>query len=260
MLAARLVQVGFASGKDTFRREPRGRISALPLDITRAGSTDTFIVSTGTSRGNGFRNSESGNGMTKRTDPHHTVIDHYWLFDPRRAQQRVFQVADGTMVSNVEKDVVIFECDSYRKFTDANEITRLVVAALGTVSHRGLLLSIERFLPRTVFAIPIGWTVTYDSPRLLRIYTEHPSGEAIYSFVEKHLDSGYWTFASRKANVPAVKELDRSIRFETELPQAQHWSFVITIDLDGMLLGFIEAGSTFDAFRAGMWGAISEGH
>lgn len=173
--------------------------------------------------------------------------------DPRRGQAREFIVGDGVVVSNIDRGVVIVECFSYGVYTDAEVIGHLVHCAAASYSRNPVLLSIQPAPARTrdTCDVTLAWKLLYQSRAELRYEIGFPDADRVSRAFDAWGRYESWTFAlPRKATNVALSGAARErVEFESALQAAAEWSFVLTVDLDGGLIGFMSATHEFDEFE-----------
>jgi len=178
-------------------------------------------------------------------------LSRFTFSDPRAGNRRAFELSPSVQITNIDYNLVVFECDCYALYTDASQISEIMDAALRTWMMRPLIVSICP-PPRafTYDSIPASWHIDHKDRRELRLAIRAPRSLEIGSFFDREGDYETWTFA-----IPSeVSDIDRSlcvgngISFDNCLRHAAEWSFVMAIDLDGMLLGFAPATEMFDQF------------
>lgn len=184
---------------------------------------------------------------------HYEMLDlsKFLVSDPRKGEERKFRIDNNQTVSNIDKHVIILECDSYSIYTDAGSVSRIVCTAARSCGGVPLVLAIEprpRQQKRRV--PPAGWELLKDARSEVRYRIPAPDLTEIKSVFENWATFGRWSFASPsvadKTLQPCISK--SSIRFSALLPKAADWHFAFTVDLDGMFLGFMKASQEFDRF------------
>jgi len=172
------------------------------------------------------------------------------LSDPTRGQTRHIHI--DTTVSIANLGVAVFECDEYSIYSDADCVAELIHLALSAWQSTSLALSIHpspHLLP-IKYEFPSSWSVLVREAKTLRIeITKLCLGE-FTAFFDSIADREEWTFAlPNNSEMNGVELGNLSIRFPDSLVELRWWNFLLSVDLDGMLIGFIRLGSQFEEFK-----------
>lgn len=173
--------------------------------------------------------------------------------DPRRGHVRSLRVSDGLCVTNIESNLVIIECDNYSLYTDAYNVARLITAALLAWSEESYILSVAP-PPRSFESrrdLPCSWSLLSRNPGALTLRVPCAQWDRLVLFFDTFARVERWTFALPERTHWRGRGVEEctQVRLEDALMESGLWRFVIAVDLDGMLLGFMQAGSEFDAFN-----------
>lgn len=169
--------------------------------------------------------------------------------DPRRGQTREFHVT--TVISNLDANIAVIECDDYSTYTCATRVAYLVGAALGAWRSDSYLLCIRPrpHLVTPITNLPIGWTKLACDKGVLVVFVDRFVKTELKMFFDTFGDREEWLFAlPRKDPVSVHLPSLTRLRFPEVLIDAGRWEFVISISLDDMLMGFMQAGTEFDEF------------
>ncbi|MCH8851074.1 MAG: hypothetical protein IID41_00315 [Planctomycetes bacterium] len=100
--------------------------------------------------------------------------------------------------------------------------------------------------------LPPSWLTAWESFQRQCFRIDQPQRLDIETIFEEWGDWGIWTFASPKDVSVLEQSSDAygSLDVGYAARQADKWNYAITIDLDGGLIGFLQASPEFDQFYA----------
>ncbi len=178
------------------------------------------------------------------------LIDYLCFSDPRKSVTREFDFKPGGECSNVEHNVVVIEGDSYGVYSNGRHVSGIVIAAAIAYGSKRMLLWVD---PRPKVAFPAdelpGMKPFYDCNEHIVMQVDPTNPDSVSEFFDKHGRYELWTFAGQSGQeTEATIDLEIPMTFEEAMQASSLWDYAITIDLDGMLIGFLKADDRFDRF------------
>ncbi len=173
--------------------------------------------------------------------------------DPRKGQAYELRLSKTEKISNEEKRIVMVLCSSYGVYTNAAQMSQLIETAASCYPASPLFISVPK-TPRSEkyqSLLPPSWLCAWDSIERQCFRLDQPERLDIETIFEEWGDWGIWTFASPKdvAVLEQSSDAFASLDVGYAARQADKWNYAITIDLDGGLVGFLQASPKFDLFH-----------
>ena len=173
--------------------------------------------------------------------------------DPRKGQAYELRLSKTEKISNEEKRIVMVRCSAYGVYTNAAQMSQLIETAASCYPASPLFISVPRtpISKKRQSLLPPSWLWAWDSIERQCFRIDQPQRLDIENIFEEWGEWGIWTFASPKdvAILEDSSDAFASLDVGYAARQADKWNYAITIDLDGGLIGFLQASPEFDEFH-----------
>lgn len=186
--------------------------------------------------------------------PPGTQLPELWsslsVQDPRKGQIRQLLTADGSRISNAELGVAIIELDNYALLTDTETIAAIIDSACCSYGVCKLVISIEPALEILGCDDVFLWKIVSKNRSVASYCLEGPFLFRLRRILEANANWGKWSFGAMTTDEFALPMKIKSITpsFDSAITNSSLWKFMITLDLDGILLGYLQASTDLDAF------------
>jgi hypothetical protein len=199
-----------------------------------------FTKETGTNLGVGFKSSGQRKSMI---EPHNKHASGLKVYDPRH-ENRCFQLADGNYWNSKGTKIVFFETDNYQCFSDAEWLSNLLT----------MLIS---FSEATKTAIKVSGYHDPEQPEWLKDafvddntitgWIDNTHLSVLCKYYENKATFQVWNYYGLRHET-----FDREVllSFPEVLMRTTNFCYLVEIDLDGILLGYLNPNISIDILKA----------